>query len=259
MNRDEFRALANYLFAQHVRPLSPRRHSFHDDSYGPSLYPDARSLGRAASVIDLVSKHVFDDDDIYRSVTPERLRMTVGTVEDALSYHNNLAQESGFIDIMDSHLAVLLGGLSHEDLPSVDEEVLKALGSRDPKADLVAITTLVTATLFVRREDGQSASPIATLEHARERVMTARYEFEAWETSVRESAAPTVPPKKSRRWFKALGSILTGASLSTANILAACGIWPVALSPETQSFGAVASVSTGVGLVMVGVGEWRNE
>ncbi|HEY6250872.1 MAG TPA: hypothetical protein VI685_13005, partial [Candidatus Angelobacter sp.] len=65
--------------------------------------------------------------------------------------------------------------------------------------------------------------------------------------------------KKSRRWFKGLGQIAQGASLSIANVALAVGILKFPVSPETQTWGAVASVATGVATVLSGIGDLRGE
>jgi hypothetical protein len=65
--------------------------------------------------------------------------------------------------------------------------------------------------------------------------------------------------KKSRRWFKGLGQIGQGAALSIANVALAVGVIRFPVSPETQTWGALASVATGIGTVLNGVGDLRSE
>jgi hypothetical protein len=66
-------------------------------------------------------------------------------------------------------------------------------------------------------------------------------------------------PKKSRRWFKGLGQISQGAALSIANIGLAINVFKLPVSPETKTWGAIASVTTGIGTVLNGIGDLRNE
>jgi len=65
--------------------------------------------------------------------------------------------------------------------------------------------------------------------------------------------------KKSRRWFKGLGKIGQGAALSIANAALAVGVIHFPVSPETQTWGALASVATGIGTILSGVGDLRGE
>ena len=73
-------------------------------------------------------------------------------------------------------------------------------------------------------------------------------------SEVREKA-----PMKSRRWFKGLGQIGQEAALSIANVALAVGVIRFPVSPETQTWGALASVATGIGTVLNGVGDLLNE
>jgi hypothetical protein len=66
-------------------------------------------------------------------------------------------------------------------------------------------------------------------------------------------------PKKSRRWFKGVGQIAQGSALSIADVALAIGVLHLPVSPETQSWGAIASVATGIGTILNGVGDLRNE
>ena len=75
----------------------------------------------------------------------------------------------------------------------------------------------------------------------------------------KEGRRPAETQKKSRRWFKGLGQIAQGSAFSIANVALAVGALKFPVSPETQTWGAVASVSTGVCTVLSGIGDLRNE
>jgi hypothetical protein len=66
-------------------------------------------------------------------------------------------------------------------------------------------------------------------------------------------------PKKSRRWFKGVGQIAQGSALSIADVALAIGVLKLPVSAETQTWGALASVTTGIGTVLNGLGDLRNE
>lgn len=66
-------------------------------------------------------------------------------------------------------------------------------------------------------------------------------------------------PKKSRRWFKGVGQIAQGSALSIADVALVIGVLKLPVSAETQTLGALASVATGIGTVLKGVGDLRNE
>jgi hypothetical protein len=95
------------------------------------------------------------------------------------------------------------------------------------------------------------------LKRASERLGEAQGQFSSGDRG--SGAAPFETPKKSRRWFKGLGQIAQGAAFSIANVALAMGALQFQVSPETQTWGAIASVTTGIGTVLSGIGDLRNE
>jgi len=85
----------------------------------------------------------------------------------------------------------------------------------------------------------------------------ARQDLKEDEKSGKESVA--TKPRKSRRWFTGLGKIAQGTALSIANIALAVGALHFPVSPETKTWGSVASVATGIGTIFAGIGDLRNE
>jgi hypothetical protein len=96
------------------------------------------------------------------------------------------------------------------------------------------------------------------LQQAAERLALVQQQFDEFKKSQGKEVSNEAP-KKSRRWFKGLGQIGQGAALSIANVALAVGVIAFPVSPETQTWGALASVATGIGTVLNGVGELRNE
>ena len=103
----------------------------------------------------------------------------------------------------------------------------------------------------------QEMSTRQQLRHVSEQVGSIEKEFEKFRNSKQDRNGE--PPKRSRRWFKGFGQIGQGAALSIANVALAIGAIHFPVSPETQTWGALASVATGIGTVFTGVGELRNE
>lgn len=96
------------------------------------------------------------------------------------------------------------------------------------------------------------------LRYAEEKIKKSENEFDEFLLAKKQDMPKDVP-KKSRRWFKGIGNIAQGAALSIANISLAIGALKLPVSPETQTWGAIASVTTGIGTVLSGIGELRNE
>jgi hypothetical protein len=61
------------------------------------------------------------------------------------------------------------------------------------------------------------------------------------------------------RWLKGLGQIAQGLAMSTANVGLSLGILNLPVSPETQTWGSIVSVTAGVGMVISGSGDLRGE
>ena len=102
------------------------------------------------------------------------------------------------------------------------------------------------------------SGPHRELRYVTERVKEADAEFQRL-VKASEGETNDAAPKKPRRWFKGLGQISQGAALSIANVALALGTLKFPVSPETQTWGAMASVATGIGTVLSGIGDLRNE
>ena len=139
----------------------------------------------------------------------------------------------------------------------MDQEVIRDTGSSDAEAELAELVYRARAYRNRAERMAQEVSPRQQLRHVAEQVARIQKEFE--EFSASQTEQPPEPPKKSRPWFKGLGQIGQGAALSIANVALAVGVIQFPVSPETQPWGALASVATGIGTVLTGVGELRNE
>ena len=151
----------------------------------------------------------------------------------------------------------ILDGLRPDHLPVVDQEVIRETGSPDAEAELAELVYRARAYRNRAERMAQDVSPRQQLRHVAEQVARIQKEFEEFSSS--QTAQPPEPPKKPRPWFKGLGLIGQGAALSIANVALAVGVIQFPVSLETQTWGALASVATGIGTVLTGVGELRNE
>jgi hypothetical protein len=74
-----------------------------------------------------------------------------------------------------------------------------------------------------------------------------------------EGAAGLQKKRHSRRWFKGIGAIMTGAAMTIGDILLVSGVLDLPVSSETRSWGVIGSCSLGVGTMITGYGELRGE
>lgn len=242
MTDDEYKEFLTFLFERYVRPRIPRiRHRFHHHMM-EEWYYHLDQAARAAHVVRFIEGYCEDDDDVYRTFTAERLNRAVSDARYSLEFSNRTTEEAGFLDAFEDHTHEIIAHLQPSHIPEAEKEVLKDMGSLDPAVELRALVSQAKASLNKIEQSTREVSARQQLRRAEERLK---------ET---EQA-----PRKSRRWFKGLGQIAQGSSLSIADVALAVGALKFPVSPETQTWGAVASVATGLCTILSGIGDLRNE
>jgi hypothetical protein len=261
MTEAEYREFLAFLFERYIRSRTARvrhryRHHFEDEL---SYHLDQAI--RSVQVLRFVESYCTDDEDVYRTFTVERLKNTVSQTRHSVEFSNRLTDEAGFLEACEFHRHEIANGLATIHLPDADKDVLREMGSPNPEAELRSL--VYRAKQWMERDDRQSreAGLRQELWYVEEKLKEANADFER----LAELPEPQTQqlsrevPKKTRRWFKGLGQIAQGAALSIANVALAIGTLNLPVSPETQTWGAIASVATGIGTVLSGVGELRNE
>jgi hypothetical protein len=258
MTDAEYREFLSFLFERYVRPRIARvrhryRHHFEDEL---SYHLD--QAVRSAQVLRFVETYCDDDGDIYTTFTLERLKRTVSETRNSLEFSNRLSEEAGFLEACESHAQEIAEGLATAHLPDADRDVMREMGSVAPEIELRTLVHLAKRTLERSARQSNDLGIRPQLRRAAERLQEADAEFDKHVKAQKEEPSPE-GPKKTRRWFKGLGQIGQGAALSIADVALAIGTLKLPVSPETQTWGAIASVATGIGTVLNGVGELRNE
>jgi hypothetical protein len=258
MNEQEYAEFMSYLFERYVRPRLPRlrRRMFHhmEDEFHYHLDQAERS----ARVLRFIESYCDDDEDAYRTFTIERLSRAVSDTRSSLSFSNRITEEGGFLDAYESHETEILYGLQPGHLPEADKEILRELGSINPDVELRGL--VYAAKARVRKVDRQYREvPVRQeLKNCEKELEQAEQIFRKGSETKEVEPSQDVP-KKSRRWFKGVGQIAQGSALSIADVALAIGVLKLPVSAETQTWGAIASVATGIGTVLNGVGDLRNE
>ena len=258
MTEAEYREFLSFLFERYVRPRIARvRHRYTRHMEDEFSYHLDRAV-RSAQVLRFVESYCHDDEDAYRTFTVERLAGAVYYTRDSVEFSNRVADEGGFLDACESHAREIASGLAAIHLPDAEKEVLREMGSPNPEVELRSLVYLAKSWIQTSERQLGDVRFRQELRHVEERLKKAGDEFATVEKTEKERPSREVP-KKSRRWFKGLGQIGQGAALSIANVALAIGTLHLPVSPETQTWGAIASVATGIGTVLSGVGELRNE
>lgn len=159
------------------------------------------------------------------------------------------------MDAFEAHAEEILAGLRPEHLPAADREFFREIGTLDADAELAEL--VFRARSYRQHITSNEIRMRQRLDRLEKQLEKATEQFD--ELKELEPAQFKETTKRSRRWFKGLGQIGQGAALSIADVALAIGVIRFPVSPETQTWGALASVATGIGTILNGVGDLRNE
>ena len=258
MTDDEYREFLTFLFERYVRPRIGRvRRRFHHHMMEEWVY-HLDQAQHALHVLRYIEINCDSDDDIYRTFTLERLTRAVSDTRSAVEFGRSYGRGSWVSRRLEVHADDILSGLQAHHLPDADREIFREMGSPNPDMELRALVLRAKSSRDRLRRNSNQLSIRQQLKHAEERVGEAQQEFERTQKAL-EKGPEKEQSSKSRRWFKGMGQIAQGAALSIADVALAAGAFNFPVSPETQTWGAVASVTTGVGTILNGVGDLRNE
>jgi len=258
MDDQEYTEFMSYLFERYVRPRLPRlrRHLDHHMKY--DLHYHLSQAERSARILRFIESDCDDDGDIYNTFKTERLAQAISETHYGLSFSNRITEEGGFLDAYEEHETEILQGLQLDHLPEADKEILREMGSINPDVELRGLVYLAKARVGKDGRQHRELSVRQELKNCAKELDQAEQKF-GKESELKEMESSQEVPKKSRRWFKGVGQIAQGSALSIADVALAIGVLKLPVSAETQTWGALASVATGIGTVLNGVGDLRNE
>lgn len=214
---------------------------FHPMEWGHRWGWEWERLSGASNLIRYINMHCENEDEIYRTFTQERIIQLPDEIRDGVRANNRMLEESGFMDAMDAYYDEIVDGMKLEHMPKQEIEVMRELGSADPKAKLTALMYIVKS----RCKSKQSYNQEVRISN---RLKEIEKKLDQQNEKLKESKEEK-PPKKSKRWFKGLGQIAQGSALSIANVGLAMGAITVPVAAETAGWGAIISSITGVGMV----------
>lgn len=145
-----------------------------------------------------------------------------------------------------------------EHLPAEDKEILREIGSINPDVEMRGLVYAAKARIRKGERQRREVSIRQELKNCEAQLEQSEKSFQMASQS-KEEESNRKGLQKSRRWFKGVGQIAQGSALSIADIALAIGVLHLPVSAETQTWGAIASVATGIGTVLNGVGDLRNE
>jgi len=252
MNSD-YEEFIKYIFDEHIRPRLRRMghwmHFRQDAEY------EIDRLSKSMRTLRLIKDYTESDDDISRTFTPEMLNRTLENIYHGVRFNNRLVADTEIADIIQDYFGEIVDGMSVDHFPNEDFEVLQQSGSPNPRREVTAIVHLIKSRKeqFIRGGDN--------VRFSRRLVQTSERIEKIWKSFPVEppqSGEPSSPAIK-RATFKGIGSIVQGALITATDISLAAGWWSVPLPPETTSVGAVVSATSGIGMILTGIGELRGE
>ena len=257
--RAGFAPAEEWRLARRTRPRLLDR----DIEIYPYVYSELAKVARSARFLRFLEDYCRHDADIYSTFTLGSLENRIYDIQRSCSNSHLVAVKIGFLELCESHSREITDCLTVAHLPKEDLDVMRAMGSANPEMELQALVHIARASLErCSRESSNELGVTVRLERAVHQVEEAAREFrkyvETQKDKEQEEKSKDVP-RKNRRWFKGFGQIGQGAALSIANAGLAVGALGFPVSPETQTWGTLVSMATGVGLVLNGVGDLRGE
>lgn len=269
--RAEYEAYLKYLWERDTQEPAPRhrrrRHPLEwDEEFEYPLSELAaanRMLGAMASL-----------QDPYDALRMRALANMLRQVRTGLAANTRMLDEMGLLRTLDAEYSVIARHMRVEHLPSSEEEVLRRYGFDNLANHLPGVIYAVRAHAN-ERSGFQELSVSQELRRLTERLDTAaadhdrlqqiddeiaviRAQNERPQVSA-ELAAEQSSLRKERRWWKGIGQIVQGTAMSLADGALAVGALKFEVSDETKTWGALVSVTAGVGTIISGIGDLRGE
>lgn len=179
----------------------------------------------------------------------ERLHATIEEVRDELRHSRHVLEDTGYYGVVDKHFSEIIAGMTIEHMLQEEFALMKSLGSCNPDRDLRGMMYMLRTRYADPKQDFRPVKD--SLDQGSNRL----------DQAVEDTNSDTTPQEVSRprRWWKGCGQIAQGCIFSVANVGIALDALDLPVSDETRTWGSIVSVTTGVGLIMSGVGDLRGE
>lgn len=254
---DEQLAVLKFLANEYLVPRFGRRppyNSFLNSHMNEEWHAQFRNLAECVSTAKFIYANTWREEDSASVLQPAEISKFVDHISTGLDFHNSVARTIGLFLCLDSHYNTIVKVIKPEYFPESEHNILRQLGYENPGEDLSAILFLMKERVQQRKsrpEQTLSEELDSTKVHLRKEAQAANL---ASKLSDEKSKFTRTP-----KWFKAAGQIAQGAALSIANLALALDILSLPVSPETKSYGALVSATTGVGQILSGIGDIRGE
>lgn len=238
VTNQEFDDFLKYLSQEYLTRPFERLHPPGEESLEVGLRSTLGWLQEA----DQAVRHVYMSSkfDQPGAIKRDGLRGTLSNIEKAVHFHNDLAERTGVMAIMDQHFVDIARGLRIEHLPNDESYLLSRLGFEHTAENLPGLLYAVRELAERERLNPEKASVSDRLGMI--------------EQDIHKSAGNSAPKK--RKWWTGIGKIINGTALSLVDTGIFFGLLP---ATGGVSFAALASIATGIGISLEGGGALRGE
>lgn len=248
MNKKEWRKFIKQIYYDSLlSKLSETRKHFHPFEFHESAHEYERIL-RAMRALRFIESNFQDKDELTKYFTSEYLKQILSSIENGLSLNERYIIDTGISEVIEKYFDEILEGIEIKDFPRADITALRESGSNSPKRELQFSITRIKKERRISYESKNKKFSY-DVKYSKEKISERKERISDSDNKEK--------PKK--RIFKGLGNITRGSILTFVDVSLLMGAWTIPFSPETTSVGAVVSITTGIGDIMSGVGEFRGE
>ncbi|CAG0992144.1 hypothetical protein ANRL3_02850 [Anaerolineae bacterium] len=241
MNK-RYEAFIKHIYAEYI---APRLISKQKDLSPNEPNERVEQLTQAIQELRGINRRPSEQAYGQPVLSMEKGQEIFNAVKSAMAFNNDLVGENEIADVIQDYFLEILDGIEVDSFPEADFDVLRKSGTSDPKLEIDAMAYVVRSRKrqILNRNKGSFSKQL----------------LQAGNIIEEQYAIIERSPEKKRAIFKGMGSIAQGAVLSIVDSTVAMGLWPVPLSVETTTLGVVASITTGIGTILIGIGELRGE
>jgi hypothetical protein len=260
MDKKQWQEVVKEIYHVHMAPklrgISRRFHPFE----WMEFYPHALSeLIRASRAMRFIDDQLEADDDLLSVFKREYIQGVFQNLQNGFQFNERYVLKTGIADVMQEFFADIVSELDVSDLPEQDLEALREAGSRHPEGEL-HLCLMQVKKLQTIRAQGKFINQHPDFRHAIERAgKEINFRREKFDPPEKQGPEPEEESISKGAIMKGMGNICRGTVLVAVDISLMAGMWSVPLSPDTTKVGAVASVVTGLGDIVVGIGEMMKD
>jgi hypothetical protein len=204
---------------------------------------------KTAELFNYVINHCPDDYSIHGTFRKDALGNALSSTRDLVAQTRTIAEETGFISLINDHFSNTIDGLRADFLPREDTDALRAIGCKDPSVELSGIIQILKL---------HKDKIYQSIKHEPIETQMLRLEDDIAEDIDSLPETQQENQKNSKKFWKIIkvaGGIVQGAVLTTVNVA------PMLLNPAlaTVTIATSGSIITGIGKVVDSYSDYRKD